>query len=185
MSFAPSYTKFSVWLWACCHLSPSFISTVFDNFENIPFLLSAALCHICLSCKLLQISAVSGSAAQGSQHSLLAMQTLPGVLCQVGKAQPWHQCFRACWAPLKQHRAALAGALRTTAPTHEACKFSFPATASLCVVFSVSCPACRGVRGALVGPVVLQQPPAPVMLSLLCRLLFVAVLASADLALDQ
>lgn len=66
MSFAPSYTKSSVWLWACCHLSPSFISTVFDNFENIPFLLSAALCHICLSCKLLQISAVSGSAAQGS-----------------------------------------------------------------------------------------------------------------------
>lgn len=110
-----------MWPWTCCNLSPSFISTSLDNFENsIPFLPSAALCHICLSCKLLQISAVSGSAAWGS---LLVMQTLPGVLCQVGKAQPWHQCFRACWAPLKQHRAGLAGALRTTAPTPEVCKF--------------------------------------------------------------
>lgn len=75
-----------MWSWTRCGLSPSFCSPFLDNFENnVPFFPLTALCHVCLSCKLLKTGAVPSGLHGAQQRSLLVMPVSCGSL---GKPSP-------------------------------------------------------------------------------------------------
>lgn len=97
-----------MWPWICHGLFLSF-SPLMDNFENnVSLLFLAALCHVCLSCKLLRTSALSGAPS--------GMQVL---------SVSWGSSH---WSLLStQHGAVLARPSRVCAHTQRVCRLLIPA----------------------------------------------------------
>jgi len=115
-----------MWPWTCHGLSPAFCSPFLDNFGNdVPFLPLAALCHVCLSRKLLETSALCAGLRRTRQCSPLVLQ-VPWV--SLGKPS-----LRTITPEPGEHHwigtgAGVAESLRICAATQEMCEPSFAAT---------------------------------------------------------
>lgn len=153
-----------MWPWTCHGLSLSFCSPLLDDFENNVSFLLAALCHVCLSCKLLKMSALSGGLLSDA-----------GVVCQLGKLT-----FKPAEHPWISTGLAWPGLPGSTL-MHKGCVSSqFQLWTSLFVHGLGNQHISRGALRCLVGSVMLQQLPSPSIICLFCHSLFVAAQASAE-----